>query len=159
MSNPFADAGGDAGAGGSSEERPAEEEAKLHEAMAAAQAMAAATAAERAELIRHVLRLQSTIEETNQKISETQSENTALAAENETLKEYVDSLMETVRGMGGMITTDAKQASKRSLLGTRLRKAVQVNSHLGELSTSPNHKGDAPGSPSKRPSAMRRFSL
>ena len=83
---------------------------------------AASSSDERAALIAHVLVLQRTIggswkthptldtalhsprtlhawpTDTNAKIIATQAENTALLTENETLAEYIDSLMTTIRG-------------------------------------------------------------
>ena len=101
----------------------------------------------------HVLQQQRALEATNTRILATEQGNKELQAENETLSSYVDSLMTTVGGMGGMITTDARSASS-GLRRFRFpqRKAVKVNSHLGELSSSPASPG---GSEVRRSSVSR----
>ena len=63
----------------------------------------------------------------------------ALAAENETLSTYIDSLMARVGSMGGRITAPAQKGkslrSRLSLSGRR--KVVKVNDKVGELQSGP----------------------
>jgi len=87
--------------------------------------------------VAHVLQQQRALEEINKKILATEQGNKELHAENETLTSYIDSLMTTIGGMGGLITTDARSASSLHRFRFPQRKAVKVNSHLGELSSSP----------------------
>ena len=60
----------------------------------------------RRALISEVVALQRGLEEINSKITSTHAENAALTKENETLSEYIDSLMANVAAMGAKITAD-----------------------------------------------------
>ena len=86
-----------------------------------------------------VISLQRALEEINAKISGTRTQNSKLTRENEDLSAYIDSLMERVRDMGGLITADRGSIGlrlPRSMLG-RSRRSYKVNAHVGELQTKP----------------------
>ena len=92
----------------------------------------------RRALISEVVALQRGLEEINSKITSTHAENAALTKENETLSEYIDSLMANVAAMGAKITADKTSPSLASrMLGGRRARGVKVNCHLGELNTKP----------------------
>eukprot|EP00965_Chrysotila_dentata_P183766 6067942-Pleurochrysis_carterae.AAC.3 len=55
--------------------------------------------------------------EINAKVAHTKAANQQIAKENETLKEYIDSLMQRVLSMGGLITADTQ--SGRSMFASR----------------------------------------
>ena len=111
----------------------------------------APSASSRQAVVDDVLNLQRALEEINAKLAATHTANSALAAENETLSTYIDSLMARVGSMGGRITAPAQKGkslrSRLSLSGRR--KVVKVNDKVGEL-----QRGSRPP-PDRRRAARR----
>ena len=97
--------------------------------------------ADRAELIAKVISLQKALDELNGKISSTHAENAAIARENETLTQYIDSLMADVNAMGSKIVADkAAVPSLRSfsrMVSGRKSNVVKMNANCGELQNKP----------------------
>ena len=105
----------------------------------------APSASSRQAVVDDVLNLQRALEEINAKLAATHTANSALAAENETLSTYIDSLMARVGSMGGRITAPAQKGkslrSRLSLSGRR--KVVKVNDKVGELQSGAVKSGAA----------------
>ena len=105
----------------------------------------APSSSSRQAVVDDVLNLQRALEEINAKLAATHTANSALAAENETLSTYIDSLMARVGSMGGRITAPAQKGkslrSRLSLSGRR--KVVKVNDKVGELQSGPSSSRQA----------------